>query len=134
VGWWVYLNQVLPQDEAEREDRRFAAAIRRRAPAPEQVFFFRVEAHALAFHVGPPLDTLLEWENLDFWASLPATFYVVMPPDLAAQWSDHLKRGRLETVLHNSDLAGGKHRHPLVLLRTQAGTGSAALIKRGQTP
>src|SRR5262249_46164335 len=115
--WGIYLNYVLPRDEAERDDRRFAAEIRRRAPSPDQVFFFRVEAHTLAFHVGPRLDTLLAWENLDFWASLPATFSVVSPPELVAEWPQRLKRGRLEEVLSNTDLAGGKPRHPLVLMR-----------------
>lgn len=122
AGWLVYLEWVLPRSEHGREDRRFAAEIRRRA-GQEQVILFRVEAHALAFHLGPPLDTILEWENLDFWASLPATFYVVMPPDLAGQWHDNLEKGALEPVLSNTELAGGHHQHPLVLMRTRPRNG-----------
>jgi hypothetical protein len=119
VGWWAYLIWVLPRDEPEREDRTFAAVIRHYAPAPDPVIFFRVEAHTLAFHTGRPVDTLLEWENLDFWASQPRPFYVVMDPDYAREWPDHLRRGTLELVTSNVELAGGKHEHSLLLLRTR---------------
>ena len=106
VGWWVYLGFVLPQSEPALEYRRFAEEIRRRAPAPQLILFFRAEAHALAFHVGRPIDTLLEWENLDVWAGRPET-YIVMPPECAAAWSWHLKSGSLMEVLRNTDLAAG---------------------------
>ena len=119
VGWWAYLVWVLPRDEPEREDRTFAAVIRHYAPAPDPVIFFRVEAHTLAFHTGRPVDTLLEWENLDFWASQPRAFYVVMDPDYAREWPDYLRRGTLELVTSNVELAGGKHEHPLLLYRTR---------------
>ncbi len=119
AGWWIYLDRILPQVEVEREDRTFAAAIRRYAPPPDPVIFFRVEEHALAFHIGRPLDTLLEWENLDFWASQPRPFYVVMDSECAREWPDHLHHGSLEPVTTNVDLARGKHDHPLILLRTQ---------------
>jgi 4-amino-4-deoxy-L-arabinose transferase-like glycosyltransferase len=61
VGWTVYIDRVLPRQEPQYEQRRFAAAIRRLVPAPQLVLFFRAESHALAFHVGRPIDTFLEW-------------------------------------------------------------------------
>src|SRR5439155_7586069 len=60
LGWWVYLGQVLPAQEPRLESRRFAEEIRRRAPPPQLILFFPAEAHALAFHVGRPIDTILE--------------------------------------------------------------------------
>jgi 4-amino-4-deoxy-L-arabinose transferase-like glycosyltransferase len=123
LGWWIYLNTILPGQEPRQEFRRFAAEIRRRAPAPELILFFRAEAHALAFHVGQPIDTILEWENLDIWSSRPGTYYVVMPPENAAEWPQYLKMGQLEEVLRSSDLVEGGHAHPLVLLRTRPGAG-----------
>jgi 4-amino-4-deoxy-L-arabinose transferase-like glycosyltransferase len=123
VGWWVYLVSYLPSQEPRQEFRRFAEQIRRRAPAPQLILFFRTEAHALAFHVGRPIDTILEWENLDVWASRPGTYYVVMPPTNAEEWPRYVKSGRLEEVLRSSDLGGGPHAHPLVLLRTTGGNG-----------
>jgi 4-amino-4-deoxy-L-arabinose transferase-like glycosyltransferase len=118
VGWWIHLVWILPKEEAQREDRTFAAVIRRYAPAPDPVIFFRVEAHTLAFHTGRPIDTLLEWENLDFWAGQPLPFYVVMDSDCAREWPEHLQHGSLEPVTGNVELAGGKHEHPLILMRT----------------
>jgi Dolichyl-phosphate-mannose-protein mannosyltransferase len=123
LGWWIYLSYSLPGQEPRLEFRRFAQEIRRRAPAPELVIFFRTEAHALAFHVGRPIDTILEWENLDIWCSRPGTYYVVMPPEDAAEWPHYLKLGQLEEVQRSNDLAGGRHAHPLVLLRTRPGAG-----------
>jgi 4-amino-4-deoxy-L-arabinose transferase-like glycosyltransferase len=119
IGWWIHLTWILPKGEKEREDRTFAAAIRRYAPPPDPVIFFRVEEHALAFHVGRPLDTLLEWENLDFWVGQPRPFYVVMDAKCAQEWPDHLQSGLLQPVIGNVELAGGKHEHPLLLFRTR---------------
>jgi 4-amino-4-deoxy-L-arabinose transferase-like glycosyltransferase len=122
TGWWLYVERVLPLQELSREHQRFASEIRKRAPAPQLVLFFRAEAHALAFHVGNPVDTFLEWENLDIWAGRPGCYYIVMPPECAAEWPRHVKSGALQEVLRNSDLPGAKHHeHPLVLFRTQPG-------------
>jgi 4-amino-4-deoxy-L-arabinose transferase-like glycosyltransferase len=122
LGWWVYLDRVLPAREAAREHRRFAEEIRRHAPLPQLVLFFRVESHTLAFHIGSPIDTFLEWENLDIWAGRPQTNYIVMPLDCAAEWSRHVTSGRLEEVLRSTDLPGADHRdRPLVLMRTVPG-------------
>jgi 4-amino-4-deoxy-L-arabinose transferase-like glycosyltransferase len=119
AGWLVQVDFVLPRDEPQLEFRRFAQEIRRRSPHPELILFFRAESHPLAFHVGPPIDTILEWENLDVWAGYPQSYYVVMPPEDAREWRRHLKSGQLEEVLRNTDLTGGQHTHPLVLLRTR---------------
>jgi 4-amino-4-deoxy-L-arabinose transferase-like glycosyltransferase len=122
AGWWVYVERVLPLQELSREHQRFASEIRQRAPAPQLVLFFRAEAHALTFHVGNPVDTFLEWENLDVWAGRPGPYYIVMPPECAAEWPRHVKSGALQEVLRNYDLPGAEnHEHPLVLLRTQPG-------------
>src|SRR5207245_6965649 len=69
VGWWIYIDFIEPRYDDGRVYREFAAEIRRRTDQP--VIFFRAEAHEVAFHVGRPLDTILEWENLDWWATRP---------------------------------------------------------------
>lgn len=119
TSWWVYLDHVLPGVEVQCEQRSFAAAVRQLAPAPKVVLFFRAEDHALAFHLGRPLNTFLEWENLDVWAGRPGCHYIVMPPECAAEWHQHVTSGRLEEVLRNTQLTGGSHKHPLVLMRTR---------------
>jgi 4-amino-4-deoxy-L-arabinose transferase-like glycosyltransferase len=115
--WAFYLEVIEPRQERHHSYSRFAAEIRRRTR--DQVIFFRTEAHELVFHVGRPLDTILEWENLDVWASQPA-IYVVMPPDCARDWPRFLRKGRLEEVLRTTDLATDGER-PLVLFRSAVG-------------
>jgi 4-amino-4-deoxy-L-arabinose transferase-like glycosyltransferase len=119
LAWWVYCGYILPRQEPYREQQSFAALIREHVPAPRPVIFFRVEDHALAFHVGGQIDTILEWENIDVWASRPGTFYMVMTPDCASEWASHVTSGQLEEVARNTDLSDGRHKNPLVLLRTR---------------
>jgi 4-amino-4-deoxy-L-arabinose transferase-like glycosyltransferase len=119
AGWCVYVDGILPQEEPALEQKRFAEEIRRLAPAPQLVLFFRAESHALAFHVGSPIDTFLEWENLDIWAGRPGCYYIVMPPECAAEWPEHVRSGKLIEVVRNTDMPGaGRHERPLVLVRT----------------
>lgn len=117
LSWMVFVDRVLPCYESQREQRSFAATIREHAPEPQFILFFRAEAHDLAFHLGGIQNTFLEWENLDTWAGRPGTHYIVMPPDCAAEWPQHVTSGKLEEVVRNTDLSG-EHEQPLVLMRT----------------
>jgi hypothetical protein len=121
MAWGVYVECVAPSAQAACSYERFAGEIRRRTQRP--VIFFRVEAHEVAFHVGRPLDTILEWENLDHWASLPHVIYVIMPPECAACWRSHLRCGRLEEVLWSTSLGKCPDERPLVLMRSQPQAG-----------
>ncbi len=117
--WGVRVGWSLPAQEPFRDYRAFAAEVRRRAPVPERVLFFRTEAHALAFHLGRPLAVLVQWEELREGLARPGTHHVVLPPDYAAQAAAALPGVRLEEVLRNTDLSGGAHERPLVLLRAE---------------
>jgi 4-amino-4-deoxy-L-arabinose transferase-like glycosyltransferase len=108
VGWGIYFSRPALANSY----RPFATDIRR--ITKQHVIFFRTEAHELVFHVGQPMDTILEWENLDIWASSPTVTYFVMPPECAQEWPRHLRRGRLEEVLRTT----GSEPRPLVLLRS----------------
>jgi 4-amino-4-deoxy-L-arabinose transferase-like glycosyltransferase len=119
VGWTIQVTAVLPRSEAWREQQRFAAAVRERVPAPRPVLLFWTEPHALMFHLGRPLRILIEWDRLDAELAATNNAYVIMPPDVAARSAAHLRRTRLEEVLRNTDLTGGKHDKPLVLLRAR---------------
>jgi 4-amino-4-deoxy-L-arabinose transferase-like glycosyltransferase len=116
VVWCVRLEWLLPRQEPVRDYRAFAAEVRRRAVPPEPVVFFRTEAHALAFHVGRPLQVLVQWESLGEYLARPGTHYVVMPPVVAGECPQELPDVRLVEVLRNTDLSGGRHERPLVLL------------------
>jgi hypothetical protein len=117
-GWYYYFTVRLPAFEPEREFRTFAATIRRIAPAPQPIIFFRTEAHALSFHVGRPVDSILEWENVATWASRPGTYYVVMPADLVPEWPAHVHSGKLVEIARNEPANGRPHEQPFVLLKT----------------
>jgi Dolichyl-phosphate-mannose-protein mannosyltransferase len=118
VGVWLdRVERQLPAEEPYRDYRAFAAVVRQHAPPPDTVVFFRTEAHALAFHVGRPLDVLVEWDELNARLNRPGTHCVVMPPEVAEAWAKNLYGVRLEEVSCNSTLAGGAHERPLVLLR-----------------
>ena len=118
LGWNVYLSYRQPTPATGRDEIEFASEIRRRAPSPQLILFFRTEAHALAFHVGRPIDTILEWENLDTWAARPEIYHVVMPSEYANDWQNRLKKGRLKEIARSGILGGSTHSDPLVLLRT----------------
>ncbi len=120
AGWGLYLRHDVAAREPLREYARFGAEVRRLAPRPREVLFFRTESHALAFHVGRPLAVFVEWEKLDARAARPEETFVVMPADVAREWPRCLKAGRLEEVARNTDLPGAAaHEKPLVLLRTR---------------
>jgi 4-amino-4-deoxy-L-arabinose transferase-like glycosyltransferase len=118
VGWWYYLDRALPCSEPARECRSFAATIRAAAPAPQLVIFFRAEAHALALHVGRPINTVLEWENIAIWVERPGEHYFVMPPECVRQWTQHIGAATLEVLASNAPADGSEHERPLVLARS----------------
>src|SRR5207248_5843090 len=117
AGWLVYTDAVLPAREAARDVRPFARLVRRFAPAPQVVLFFRAEAHELAFHLGRPLNTFREWENLNVWAGRPGPHYILMPAEAARDWPAHVTAGRLEEVLRHT-VPGTDHDRTLVPMRT----------------
>jgi 4-amino-4-deoxy-L-arabinose transferase-like glycosyltransferase len=116
AGWVVRIGHQLPAEEPYRDYRPFAALVREQAPAPEEVIFFRGEAHALAFRVGRPLVILTDWEHLR--QRIPRDgCHVVMPPDAADQVARRLPGVTVETLGGTEALAGGRHERPLVLVR-----------------
>lgn len=118
AGWVVHVEHVLPAREPERDATRFAAAVRHAAPAPQPILFFRTESHTLAFHVGRPLHVLVQWQDLERWTS-QGPGHVVMPRKVADEMAAFPWADRLEEVLDNVALAGGRHEKPLVLFRTR---------------
>jgi hypothetical protein len=120
VVWFVRVEFFLSARESYRDYRAFAAHVRRLAPRPDEVIFFRTEAHPLAFHVGRPLTILVEWPELNARLRQPGTHYLVTPPNTAQECAGYLPNVHLETVAANTDLSGGRHEHPLVVLRAAA--------------
>jgi 4-amino-4-deoxy-L-arabinose transferase-like glycosyltransferase len=120
------VESILPREEAFRDYRALAARIQQLAEPGSEVVFFRTEAHALAFHVGEAglfPATVVEWQELrarmtSGSASGGATL-VVLSPESLAEWPTTLLDTDYREVIRNTDLAGGRHERPLVVIRCQ---------------
>lgn len=117
VGWAVRLEWLLPAQEPYRDYTHFAAEVRRHAPCPQEVVFFRTEAHALAFHLGHPLTVLVQWPELGAYLDRPGTHYVIVPASSREECRQRLSDLYVEEILCNTDLSNGRHERPLALLR-----------------
>jgi len=131
--WLIRVEWQLPARESYRDYRAFAARVRQLAPCPEEVIFFRTEAHPLAFHLGRPLAVVVQWAELNTRLLQSSTQYIVTPPQYAEECPLYLHGLRLERVLGNTDLSGGEHEHPLVLLRSTRCLASGACQRPGES-
>jgi hypothetical protein len=113
-GWLTYAFAFAP--DRDQPYRALAAAIRRQTSGP--VVFFRAESHVLAYHVGRPAPTVLEWENLEIWAAKPRVVYYVMPEACAEEWRQNWPHIALEPVMHSADFTFGPNDRPLVVMRS----------------
>jgi 4-amino-4-deoxy-L-arabinose transferase-like glycosyltransferase len=118
AGWLVMTYHVEPAHQAREEKRAFANVIRSHAPVPHTVLLFRAESHLLAFHLGRPLHTLVEWGELNDRLSGPGPHFVVMPPEYVYPAERIVTARRLVVVAHLADHTPGKPARPLVFLRT----------------
>lgn len=134
VAWAIFLRTTVVEMDSEREKRSFAATIREIAPLPQQVLFFRVEDHLLAFHLGRPVSGLLEWENLDRWVGRPERQHVVMPADCAAEWRSYISSGGLDELARWTDRTDRRRPRDLVLVRTRRNDPSRHDAEPHRTP
>lgn len=116
AGAWLAFA-VWTANGMDHPYRTLATEIRRGTSGP--VVFFRAESHMLSFHLGKPVVTVLEWENLEAWAKKPRPIFVVMPESCATEWRHRLGPDSLEEVIRSTDFAGGQIDRPLVVLRNR---------------
>jgi hypothetical protein len=119
IGWQVMTFSVEPAEQAREEKRAFAEMIRGHAPPPQEVMLFRTESHLLAFHLGRPIITRVEWHDLNDWLATPGPHFVVMPPEYAYPAQQIVRSRKLVEVARLSDYTPGQPPRPLVLMRTQ---------------
>jgi 4-amino-4-deoxy-L-arabinose transferase-like glycosyltransferase len=113
VMWFV----VEPAEAAKQEKQPFASAIRSAAPKPQTVLLFRTESHLLAYHLGPPLHTLVEWGELRATLAAPGPHVVVMPPEYVED-AARITGRKFVPVATLADLTTVRPPRPLVCLRT----------------
>jgi 4-amino-4-deoxy-L-arabinose transferase-like glycosyltransferase len=122
VAWLVFVHWRLPAVEPQRELRTFATAVRQVVPSPEPVLLFRIEGHQLLYHLGRPVERVIEWENLDVWLAGKERRFVIMAPEEEAVWQKHLEAARLVRVFDNALPDGRNHEQPYVLMTNQPGS------------
>jgi 4-amino-4-deoxy-L-arabinose transferase-like glycosyltransferase len=115
--WPIMWLVVEPAEAAKQEKRPFATAIRTAAPVPAPVLLFRTESHLLAYHLGPPLNTLVEWGELKAALAVPGPHVIVMPPEMVAE-AARLTQRTLAPVADLVDFTSVHPHRPLVCVRT----------------
>lgn len=113
VMWFV----IEPKEAAKQEKRPFAAAIRAHSPPPQPILLFRTESHLLAYHLGAPIHTLVEWGELKGALSDGGPHTVVMPPEYIGD-AERITGRKLTPVAALGDFTTVKPPRPLVCLRT----------------
>ncbi|HYV35568.1 MAG TPA: phospholipid carrier-dependent glycosyltransferase [Gemmataceae bacterium] len=108
--WLGYITLVLPAVEETRTHRRFAEEVRKHTA--KEVLFFWTEAHVIAFHLGQPMTTSVEWSVLDDWAGRGEASYVVMSPQALEEHREHVKQGVLEVLVWSDQMAPSLGQRP----------------------
>lgn len=116
IGWVVEVGWRLPAEEEWRDYTRFAREVRKVAPAPTPVTFFQTEAHALAFHLGRPQRTIVEWEELRAALRSPGPHYLILAPRSLTDWRTKLPEVTLHRLHRTTDRVG-KHERDLLLVQ-----------------
>ncbi len=118
IGWPVMIFAIEPAAQAGEEKRAFATEIRTHAPQPHTILFFRTESHLLAFHLGRPLYTFVEWKELNDLLAEPGLHFVVMPAEYVYPAQEIVTSRRLAVVARLDDFTKARPHRPLVFLRT----------------
>jgi hypothetical protein len=119
AGWVVMSFIVEPREQSKEEKRRFAARIRELAPPPNEVLLFRTEPHLLAWHLGRPIASRVEWHDLRAFCDPSGTHFVVMPPEYVSFAQHIVTERKLVEVSRLEEYTADKPPRPLVLLRTE---------------
>lgn len=116
--WLIMMFKVEPAEQKKEEKRRFAEMIRSYAPAPETILQFRMESHLLTYHLGRPVYTFVEWNELNEILATPGPHFLVMPPEYAYTAGGIVTSRKLIPIARLEEYTHGKPLRPLVFLRT----------------
>lgn len=118
-GWWWFRQYEEPKMEAARAQQAFAVHIREQAPVPQPILMFRVESHLLAYHLGRPIHTLVEWGELNERLAQPGTHWFVTRSEFVDECFTHVRTQRLRVEARSEDFSRARPHRPLVLIRTE---------------
>lgn len=120
IGLFVYDLGIAPREGAVRDQPSFAKFVRLQVPAPKVVHFFRVESHLLAFHVGRPIHSLVEWHDLNDVLREPGEHFFLTREEFVPECQRHVTVRPLEVVVSSREFTPEKPLRPLVLMRTRS--------------
>jgi len=118
IGWQWFHQRIEPGQQAVREQAGFARYIRQQTPAPASVTLFRVESHLLAYHLGRPVHTLVEWGDLNQELARPGTHWFVTREEFVPECLECVRTRPIEVVGRSREFTTAVPLRPLVLLRT----------------
>ncbi len=118
AGWTYFHEWVEPKQQAVREQERFARHIRSLAPQPSEVILFRVESHLLAFHLGRPVSTLVEWSELNETLAKPGAHWFVTRAEFVAECLENMKTRKIAVESASADFSSAPPLRALVLMQT----------------
>ena len=117
VGWWGHDRWITPKEAARLDPTPFAKLIREQVPAPEPILLFRVESHLLAFELGHPVLSLVEWHHLNQWLQSPGEHSFVLPLEFVEECQRNVWTRGIVEVARSESVCPKLHR-PIVLMRT----------------
>jgi 4-amino-4-deoxy-L-arabinose transferase-like glycosyltransferase len=118
LGWWWFRSHVEPRQQAVREQQAFALHVRQACPAPQLVLMFRAESHLLAFHLGQPIRTLVEWGELNELLARPGPHWFITRAEFVSECFDNVRTRRIEVAARSADFTAAAPLRKLVLVRT----------------
>ena len=78
IGWLIYMDHYLPSVEPFREFRTPAALVR--DFTKEELVFFNIELHSLAFHCGKPIKTVVGDKDFSSCISDRDNIFIITTP------------------------------------------------------
>lgn len=118
VSWVWYVDFYLPKYEPMREMKSAAKFIRN--STFDNILFFNMESHALAFHIGKPLETIVGWENLEKSINLKKQAFLLTYPENIEEISGKFPDHKLNVLYSkNSQLTKGFSR-PFVFIELKS--------------
>jgi hypothetical protein len=96
VGWVWFVDFYLPKLEPMREMKSAAKIIRK--STGDSLLFFNMEAHALAFHLGKPVETVVGWENLSKAICAKNEAFVLTSPDYLDEMMENFPRFKFDIL------------------------------------
>jgi len=115
IGWIWFVDFYLPKLEPMREMKSAAKIIRQ--STSERLLFFNMEAHALAFHLGKPVETVVGWEKLEKAIVAKNEAFVLTSPENIEEMMEKFPRYKFDILYLRSEAETKGLSRPFVFVK-----------------